>query len=514
VEVDVSAEDVDVLVVGGGLVGLAAGAFLAQHGVRVLVAERHPSTSRHPKARLVNARSMELYRALGVEAGIRAAGEPSGGFAVAETLAAEHESWIAPPEEGVDDDLGPAAPCACDQQRIEPILRDRALALGACVRFATTVGALEERDGAVTAELDGPAGRSAITARFVVAADGVRGGTRERLGIGRHGESVPGTAVSALFRADLEPALRGRRGDAVMARSAGAFLFARGDGTDRTWQLGTYLRPEWGTPDAVDRGVREVIRAATGLPELQPEVEDVVTWTTGGFVADRFRRSRVFLVGDAAHELPPYGGFGGNTGVQDAHNLAWKLAAVCRGAAGDALLDTYAAERGPIAEMIVNQALLRSRKVPGRPAPPGQIDAAALILGFRYPAPGVTGYDPTRPVEDPARLSGSPGTRAPHVGLAPGRSVADLLDPCAFTFVCAEGGAPQAPVPGVRVRTVDPRDVRAGHRPRWEACYAGPAVDGMLVRPDGVLCWRAGPGQATGPAIAAALRRALSAPGY
>jgi putative polyketide hydroxylase len=484
--------EAEVLVVGGGLVGLAAAAFLAQHGTRVTLAERHPSTSRHPKARLVNVRSMELYRALGVEAEILAAGEPNGGFALADTLAGEHHGWIAPPpDEASAGGLSPTRPYSCDQQRIEPILRDRAVALGARVHFTTTVSEITERDDGVIARWVGPEGSGELRARYVVAADGARGALRERLGIGWHGHPFPGVAVSALFGADLEPALRGRRVDAIMARSAGAFLFARGNERDRGWQLGTYLRPDWDPDDLAPR-VADVIRAATGLPDLDPDVQDVRTWTTGAYVADRWRAGRVFLAGDAAHVMPPYGGFGGNTGVQDAHNLAWKLAAVCRGDAAESLLDTYPAERVPIAELTVAQALLRANKTPGQPDPPEQINATTLVLGFRYPAPGASDHDPGRPVEDPARPSGQPGTRAPHIALDDGRSTLDLLDPTAYTLVGpADAAAVQRPPDGARVRPVRPESVDPRHRDRWLAGYAGPGGESAaLVRPDGVIATR------------------------
>ncbi|WP_055499094.1 FAD-dependent oxidoreductase [Streptomyces albus] len=495
-----SERDGGVLVVGGGLVGLAAGAFLAQQGVEVTVAERHRETSRHPKARLVNVRSMELYRALGIDGEIRAAGEPSAGFAVADSLAGPHESWIAPPEEAVSGEgLSPVAPYSCDQQRIEPILRKRATALGARVLFGTEVTDIQQHDGGVTARLLRPGGEQVIRARFLVAADGARSPIRTALGIGLDGEAVPGTAVSALFRADVQPALRGRWVDALMARDAGAFLFARGDKDNRTWQLGTHLREHWTAddPEGLARHLVPVIRAATGLPDLNPEIESVLTWTTGAYTAEQFRHGRIFLAGDAAHQMPPYGGFGGNTGVQDAHNLAWKLAAAYRGDASDALLDTYHTERAPLVALTVAQALLRSRKTPGQPAPAGQLDATALALGFRYQPPGTTAPDKAAAVEDPAAPSGQPGTRAAHVDLhtGPAASTLDLLDPTAFTFVASASSRiasvlERHPVPGVRVRTVDTA-IKARDRQRWENVYDGPRCDGVLIRPDQVIAWRA-----------------------
>lgn len=517
------AGECDVLVVGGGLVGLAAGAFLARQGVEVLLAERHEETSRHPKARLINARSMELYRALGVEQAIRAAGEPSAGFVVADNLAGAHESWIEPPEETVaDQGVSPVGPYSCDQQRIEPILRERAAALGADVRFGTRVTDVAQDGDGVTARLHGPHdGTESVRARFLVACDGARSGIRTQVGIGLDGEPVPGTAVSVLFRADLRAAVRGRRVDALMARDAGAFLFARGDEDERTWQLGTHLRPGWDAEDPADltRLLVPVVRAATGLPHLTPDLESVLTWTTGAYTAERLRHGRIFLAGDAAHQMPPYGGFGGNTGVHDAHNLAWKLAAVCRGDASAALLDTYQSERAPLAALTVAQALLRSRKTPGQPAPVEQIDATTLALGFRYPAPGAAPTDDAAdaaPVEDPAEPSGEPGTRAPHVALVPGAaadSTLDLLDPVGFTFVAGSDSATAAalcttPVPGVRVRTLAADDIDARYRRRWEDIYAGPHCDGVLIRPDHAVAWRA-PGNPADPVPS--VRRAVRA---
>jgi putative polyketide hydroxylase len=470
VAVGVSGQDPDVLVVGGGLTGLTAAGFLALNGCRVLLVERHPSTSSHPKARVANTRSMEIYRSLGIEQEVLAAGEPVGGFALAPVLADEHRPWIG--DESVESgDLSPCRPWACDQRRIEAILRRRAVALGADVRFGTALAELAETPDGVRAVL---ADGSAVAARWAVAADGAHSPIRERLGVTRHGEPVDGTAVSALFRADLSPALRGRRVTALLSTTAGAFLFSRGTDDDRSWQLGTHLRPEWDPTDLTGPLVA-TIRAATGLPDLDPVVEDVLTWTTGAYVADELRVGRVFLAGDAAHVMPPYGGFGGNAGVADAHNLAWKLAAVCRGEAPDALLDSYAAERGPAAELTVAQAMVRARRTPGAPPPDGYLELNRIVLGMRYGG---------GPPEDPAVPSGDAGTRAAHVALVDGRSTLDLLDPTRSTVV---GGPDAVPAGAAALRVVEPAEIAAGHRDRWARVYGGA---GALVRPDGVIAPR------------------------
>lgn len=439
----------DVLVVGGGLTGLASAALLGLHGVRVLLVERRPSTSHHPKARLVNARTMEIFRALGIEGQVLAAGEPNGGFTVADTLAAEHETWIPAPAEDDTADLSPSPAWSCDQQRIEPLVRDRAHELGADVRFAHTAHIQSQDADGINAVIEG----HTVRARYLIAADGAHSPSRTALNIDWSGESLPGAAVSALFHAHLEPALRGRHTEALFARSAGAFLFARGNASGRSWQLGTHVSDS--DPDDLDQHVRDTIRIATGIPDLQPVIDDIATWRTGAYVATRLRAGRAFLVGDAAHVMPPYGGFGGNTGVQDAHALAWRLAFACRG--DDTWLDSYETERLPVARRTVSQALLRSRKTPGTPPPPEQIDATTLVLGFHYGTGGV---------EDPAIPSGEPGTRAAHIRLRDGRSSLDLFDPTAFTTL---------EVPADIVTSED--------LSRRERVYR----HGVTIRPDGVL---------------------------
>jgi 2-polyprenyl-6-methoxyphenol hydroxylase-like FAD-dependent oxidoreductase len=460
----------DVLVVGGGLTGLTAAGLLALNGCDVLLVERHRSTSTHPKARLANVRSMEIYRALGVERQVLDAGEPVGAFVLAEDLAGEHRPWIG--EESVEPGvLSPCRPRACDQRRIEAVLRRRAVELGADLRFATELAGLDVTADGVRALLSDSA---TVDARWAVAADGAHSPVREHLGVRRHGEPVPGTAISALFRADLTPALRGRRVTALLATAAGAFLFSRGTDDDRSWQLGTHLRPDWDPADLTGPLVT-TIRAATGLPDLDPVVEDVLTWTTGAYVADDLRVGPVFLAGDAAHVMPPYGGFGGNAGVADAHNLAWKLAAVCRGDAPGTLLDTYTAERGRAAELTVAQAMIRAGRVPGAPPPDGYLDLNRIVLGVRY--------DGAAP-EDPAEPSGDPGTRAAHVALADGRSTLDLVDPTRPTVI---GGRDATPLTGAVLRTVEEADITEAHRGRWQRVYGGA---GALVRPDGVVADR------------------------
>jgi putative polyketide hydroxylase len=213
--------DCDVLVVGGGLVGLAASMFLAQQGLRVWVVERHPSTSSHPKLRGVSARTMELHRSAGIEEPVRAAGENHFGVAIGDSLAGEYERVHLPLALARRNRLSPTTHYACDQDRMEPILLQRSAELGAQLFYGCTAANIEQHESAVTADVvwssstvgTGTAATppSRITARYLVAADGARGSIRTSLGIGRHGRPIPGKGLSVLFDADLESAMRATR---------------------------------------------------------------------------------------------------------------------------------------------------------------------------------------------------------------------------------------------------------------------------------------------------------------
>jgi putative polyketide hydroxylase len=499
--------DCDVLVVGGGLVGLAASMFLAQQGLRVWVVERHASTSSHPKLRGVSARTMELYRSAGIEEAVRAAGENHFGVAIGDSLAGQYERVLQPLALARRNRLSPTTHYACDQDRMEPILLQRSAELGAQLFYGCTAVNIEQHESGVTADVvwssstvgtgTPAAPPSRITARYLVAADGARGSIRTGLGIGRHGKPVPGKGLSVLFDADLEPALRGRRISALIAPAQGALLFARSDARDHNWFAMT-PRTDLDDIDPDSAGIESIplIRSLVGLADLDVNIRSAMTWSTGAFVADRYRAGRVFLVGDAAHLMPPYGGFGGNTGIADAHNLAWKLAAVCSGDAGDALLDTYESERQPITEFTLKHVMLRAGDGIGQFFRQfDQFDPDPITLGFRYPMVTAVGFDPELPIEDPAQPSGQPGTRAPHIPLKGAiSSTLDLLDPATFTFLAPDASCYACalrahPVCGVRLREIRRQEV--ADQLTWDRIFPAPAAAGLLIRPDGVICWRA-----------------------
>ncbi|OAR26380.1 hypothetical protein A8W25_13255 [Streptomyces sp. ERV7] len=513
---------VPVLIVGGSLSGLSAALFLAAKGVECLLVEQRPGTSVHPRARLVTARSMELFRSVGIESGVRAAGDPGPiGFVVVDTLADEH---YVPTGNHHDEtlDISPTGMRLCDQQQLEPLVLERARELGAEVSFGTRFeGLTQDADGvtATLSETDGD-GTATWTVRcdYLLAADGIRSPVREALGIGRHGPGPLGRSVSAIFDADLEPVLKGRRAMAVIVKQAGAFLFARGNSESRMWQLGFPLFDGIdASPEGLRERTRELVRVAAADPGLDVTVHSAMAWESAALVADRFRSGRVFLVGDSAHAMPPAGGFGGNTGVQDGHNLAWKLAAVLSGAAGESLLDTYDAERRPVADFTVEETLARI----------GQSSAesrATVQLGYGYPSLLAT-VPPDGSAEesgeaaltqDPHRPTGRPGTRAAHLVLEceDGRRISalDLFGEGFVLLTGAQGDAwdsARVPLdarePGVSVhRIVGPGARTTAKGPvyldvdgTFASSYAIGPRGAVLVRPDGFIGWRTaadGPG--------------------
>ena len=374
-----------------------------------------------------------------------------------------------------------------------------------------------------------------MRARYAVAADGNRSPVRSRLGIQMRGHGVLSNSITIYFRAerDLAPLLAGRnqgvhyvtnpvlRGFFRLDRSGnGGFLVVNlvGD-TARPEIVAAYPEAPWAN---VAEGITreralELLRAAIGVPGMPLVIEDIAPWQAVADVAERYADGRVFLAGDAAHVVPPNGGFGGNTGVHDAHNLAWKLALVLNGTAGPGLLATYDAERRPVGEFTVEQSYARyvSRVAPylGTAGAQPVVDDLYLELGYRYDSAAVIaepgGHDAELPHRHPRDCHGQPGSRAPHVWLRRRGERVSALDLFGGHFVLLagpRGGAwRDAARPARRWARVDAYLVNdeAGELADAGAdfCAAyGIAEDGaVLVRPDGFVAWRARDGAGAGP---------------
>lgn len=529
-----------VLIAGGGIVGLSAAAFLAARGTPVLLVERRPGALTHPRARVINPRTVELYRQIGLEDAIAAARSRdyySSGLVIrAETLVATErvvdEMQASPAPDRVDN-VSPASWIPIDQDELENLVRARAVELGADVRFATELAWFnQDADGVQAQVRDVETGATRLVrASYLIAADGHRSEIRGRLGIGLTGPGALDHILCFVFEADLSGPLRGRHlavghfdrprpGTSVISDREGRWVLSMPYRPDQGETLGSFTR---------DRCV-QLAREAVGVPDLDvrlvSQLRDDVTmlgYEVSAQVAERFTDGRVFLAGDAAHAMPPAGAFGAGTGIQDAHNLAWKLAAVLSGQAEPELLDSYDAERRPVAAFTVGQSLHLLRTRTGRQVefagggPPAEY--GEVLFGYRYaegallPEPGQGGG--TVP---PATADGAPGTRAPHVEL--------LLPPPATRS--ADGGPPTAPArDGARLSSLDlygrePVLLCGSGGERWASAAAalrdegglplaicrigtdvadpagqvatryGIGSDGAsLVRPDGFVAWRA-----------------------
>ncbi len=360
-------ENVPVLIVGGSMVGLSAAAFLAWHGVRTLNVERHGGTAIHPRAAHFHLRTLEVFRAVGLEDEImRRSAEQypdsDGGISAVRSLAGETVAKYIPSLNAGVEAVSPSRRLFLTQEALEPILRDHAQALGAELRYSTELVDFEQDPEGVTATVR-PTGGGAehrIRASYMIACDGWRSPIRDRLGIGMEGHGLISNSITVYFRADCRPFHRGRPEAVLYVFNDALSGFFR---LDRGWQTGFLVVNTAGDtslPEAtnVAEGIteeraRELTRAAIGDPDIDIEVLDIAPWKAIADVATSFQGGRVLIAGDAAHTMPPNGGFGGNTGVQDAFNLAWKLAHVLDGRAGEELVDTYDAERQPVGRLTI-----------------------------------------------------------------------------------------------------------------------------------------------------------------
>lgn len=415
--------DVPVLIVGGSLVGMSTALLLGYHGVKALVVEHHRGTAIHPRAAQISQRTMEIFRTVGVEQIVHAKSDEQfvqdGAIMAVETLAGKELAYfIANLNEGIRD-VSPCERVFISQSLLEPVLKSRAEELGAELRFATDLISFEQdADGVSAVVQDRDTGRTeTVRASYLVAADGAHSPIRGRLGIAMRGRGAFSNSVTVYFRADVRPLLRGRNLSVIYVNNRLLRGFLRFEKPfDRGFlainALGDPSNPTTDVSTGLTTGrCLELIRAALGSDEVPIAIENVMPWRAEADVAERFQRGRVFLAGDAAHVMPPNGGFGGNTGVQDAHNLAWKLAMVLEGQAGPDLLDTYEPERRPVAEFTAEQAYSRyvTRTAPylGTDGIQPVENDLTIELGYGY------GTAPANPRES----RGRPGTRAPHVWL-------------------------------------------------------------------------------------------------
>jgi 2-polyprenyl-6-methoxyphenol hydroxylase-like FAD-dependent oxidoreductase len=524
-------DETRVLIVGGGPVGLAAALELARFGVPSVVIEKRPGTSWHPKTRNFNTRTMEIARGWGrlVYERLRAIDTPPGWKSPIRFLRSATGEQFGEIEsrgfEGPGPEISPALPVMSSQELFEEILCDACATTGLVdLRFGQTVTRVIEggapEDAKASIAVQDAAGRgSELTGSALVAADGIDSLVREQLGIPLAGDQSLHHFVNCYFRAEIEPRLQGRTGVLLFVANEGAGGVLQPLDAKGRWLCQIAVGPEdWSTEAWPAERVQDWMRAAAGVETLDVEVLSVGRWRMNAAVAERLVQGRVVLCGDAAHQFPPTGGLGVNTGLQGMHNAIWKLAMCVRGEAGWPLLDTYEAERREPAVRTARQSLENHRNVGLIAASAFSQDAVGMSpdeavrtarrygnhlgveFGTRYESTAVIADSSAPPEVDDDYSdyvpSGTPGCRAPHAWLSDGRlSTLDLFGP-GFTLLAGPDG--EMWCEATRSAAAETRIAAyrfgaaglGGNTDEILGSYGITSRGAVLVRPDGYIAWR------------------------
>ncbi|REK85690.1 FAD-dependent oxidoreductase [Streptomyces inhibens] len=487
------ARDTDVIVVGAGPTGLLLAGDLAEAGFGVTLLERrNDATSNLTRALVVHARTLEQLDARGLADELVAGGHPISG------LRLFGQATLDPTQ------LPSRFPfvLVTPQFEVERLLERRARQAGVTFRYDSEVLGLAQDAEGVTVRLRDAEGTGSARAAYVVGTDGVRSTVREAIGQPFPGRSVIRSVVLADVRLAQEP-------DSPFVVNANDDAFALigsfGDGWYRVIGWNRHHQPADDVPADLDE-VREFTRLALGSDHGMHDARWISRFHSEERQAPEYRVGRVFLAGDAAHVHSPAGGQGMNTGLQDAANLSWKLAAVLRGHAPDTLLDTYQSERHPVGRMVLRSsgAIIRLALLHTKPGHAVRALAAQVVNRVRplsrraiLTLSGIGIAYPAGPGAHPLA-----GRRAPDFRLADGSRLYELLRRGTFVLLTPadEPTVPHAPTSkGAPLRPADDR-VRT-------ACWQSDRRTALLIRPDGYIAWAT---DATAPAErAAALRTAL-----
>ncbi|MGG1151463.1 FAD-dependent oxidoreductase [Bacillus wiedmannii] len=512
--------DVPVLIVGEGLSGLASALFLAKHNVDYLLVERHPSTAIHPKAGGITFRTMELFRELGLEQRIRLAGkalENCRGRIAVHTIAEANKEELAQmraTQYGNDEkllqkieEISPSKQTACYQITLEEMMLQEARTLGGEISFYHELVSYEQNEQGVIATIRNreTEEESIIYCDYVIAADGAKSKIRKQLGISTEGRgTIGGYYMNIYFEADLSEFIQGDAFGFTMVLHPEVLGALIPVDNERRWIYHVFYDPLKGErpEDFTIERCKQIIQTAIGSTNVEPEIVSVLPWEATESTATKFQDNRIFLVGDSAHIMPPTGGFGSNTGIQDAHNLAWKLAAVIKGKANPKLLETYHEERYPVAKLTTEYASsLLFRAANREEGSLNNMDGLAVTVGYQYCSKAILDESATPHRMDIVELNGRPGTRAPHFwGMYKGKEVS-ILDLFGNNFVLltgvdnsfwAEAVYDVSSKLGININVyrVGVSGDFIAHENVFRELYGIENEGVVLIRPDGFIGWR------------------------
>lgn len=504
--------DIDVLIVGAGPVGLSAAMALHKMGHSVRIVDRRDGPQRSPAAHVINARTFEIWQQLGFDVDrLRSRSQHPD--------VAGQVHWVGKlgdkvlgslPYERQGDDVLAISPTPLrnlSQHTLEPLLVEELAKFGVSVEYSTTWQSLEQDSDSVQSVVTRKNKSETITATWLLGCDGASSAVRTSCGIEMEGPDNLQSFASIHFRADLSPLNRDCPGVLywICDQDFGGTLISHGG--DNEWVYMHPVDPGY----VIDRSVDDfeaIVRASlteTGNntgdnTKIDIEILRASAWTMTSQIADRYRQGRVFLVGDAAHRFPPSGGMGLNTGVQDAHNLAWKLHAATQSSdpSTDTLLDTYQTERRPVAQRNAQASLENAFKMIevfealGRPDHKGlavainnqqtHFDMFGLQMGYRYEVEGMV--TPIPPLDDNVIRNYTPlvepGCRLPHGWIERDHHIISSLDLVDLrNGVVLVGSEAEYAGPCLRVGTdfVDPNNW-------WESTLGCDSRSVLTIRPD------------------------------
>ncbi|HKR38304.1 MAG TPA: FAD-dependent monooxygenase [Paraburkholderia sp.] len=551
--------ETDVLVVGTGPMGAATALALATYGVRVHAVTRWNWLANSPRAHITNQRTVEVFRDMGIEDEVAQYATPwemMGDLVFATSLAGEElgRQRICGTGEDRQSEYLLASPCPnmdVPQSYLEPVLVKNAAARGASFSFNTEYLDHEQDKDGVTVQLeDRRTGRKyKVRAKYLIGADGGRSKIAEQIGLPLEGHMARAATLYVQFEADLSRYVAHRQSIVHLIFSPDASYGELGMGVLRairpwhTWIAGWGFDMSAGDPDTSEDVLRGKIRRFVGDPNLELEITGTMPWYVNQTYATEYAKGRVFCGGDAVHRHPPTNGLGSNTSIQDGFNLAWKLAYVIKGHAGESLLSTYSSERAPVGRQVVlraNQsrkdyaklqdafrttgsadpqaaaiAKLRDASADGVAARQALMEAIDLKeydhnahgveLNQRYTSKAVVA-DPTAGeetwVRDPelyAQASTRPGAKLPHAWLVNERghkiSTLDVAGRGKFTVITGLSGRAwkdavnRLNLPYLHVVVTGDKGSRDPYF-AWTRMREMDEAGALLVRPDGYIAWR------------------------